>query len=250
MRLKKVQLCCIIDKVTFHCPRWLLKGRLLFPMKGVYKQPFDVDEKLSKLGSTQDILWAAVREGHTLALNMTENDPPASRGIAVWGKVTRRLREKLGPLGWVRSDQQRYSTTVHRKGNWGIAVSAGNWCTGLEDQTPATSAEKGTSMKSAVGANQAHFSHIDPAWDTFIVETNSGQVNATWVLLYYIDKDTYEVRAELSLPIAVSDGHITQWSQRYILTPPEDLSDVGPPVFPLEPDFADDEIDIPVEIKI
>ena len=213
-------------------------------MKSVYKQPFAVDEKLSKLDLTQDILWEAVREGHTLTLNMTENDPPASRGISVWGKVTRRLREELIPQGWIRIDQQRYSTAVHKSGRWGIAVSAGDRRTGLEDETPASSAEKGTSMRLAVSANQAHFSHIDPAWDAL-----SGQVGATWVLLYYIDKDTYVVRAELSLPIAISDGHITEWSQRYILTPPADLSSVGPDVSPLEPDIADDEIDVPVEIK-
>ena len=212
-------------------------------MEGVYQELFVVNEKLSKLDLTQDILWEAVREGYALALNMTENDPPASKGISVWGKVTRRLRELLIPLGWIRRDQQRYSTTVHRSRKWAITVSAGDRRTGLKGQTPATSAEKGTSMKYAVGANQSHFSRIDPTWTEL-----RGQVSATWVLLYYIDKNTDEVRAELSLPITVLDGRITDWAQRYILTPPSDLSGVDRTVLPLDPG-DDDEIDVPVEIR-
>ena len=210
----------------------------------VYTDPFEVNERLYSIDLDPDILWEAVREGNGLALNMTENDPPASRGISIWGKVTRRLREILMPRGWVRSDQQRYSTTVHQSRKWGIAVSAGDWRTGLDNHTPATSAEKGTSMKSAVGANQTHFSHIDPEWTTL-----SGQISATWVLLYYIDKNTGEVRAELSLPILVSDGRITDWAERLILTPPADLSGVGPTVLPISQFPEGDDIDIPVRIR-
>ena len=246
MRLKKVQHQCIMASIVGGKGRNLREVVRLFQSERVYLESFDVAERLYKLELHQDILWEAIREGHSLAQNMTENDPPASRGIAVWGKVMRRMREILIPMGWVRSDQQRYSTTVHRSGIWSVAVSAGDWRTGLPDYTPATSAEKGSSMKDAIKTNQTEFSQIDPAWAEI---SRKGRVSATWVLLYFINKITGDVRAELSLPIELSDGHITGWAKRIILTPPADLSGVGPAVLPLDEDSEGEDIDVPVGVR-
>ena len=62
--------------------------------------------------------------------------------------------------------------------------------------------------------HQAHFSRVDSNW---------GSPPLTYFLLHHIaDVDTGEMRAELSLATGRSEGSITEWHERIVLSPPRD----------------------------
>ncbi len=80
---------------------------------------------------------------------------------------------------------------------------------------------------------QGHFGLLEEDWKI-------PELLTTYFLLHRIDVGFGDIHAELSLPIASSDGFITKWHERIILTPQEDQDsiwekDVGPdPDFPVE----------------
>ncbi len=210
----------------------------------IIHRPVEVDDRLSSLGLSQAILREAVIFGRSYAWDMTENDPPSSKGMVVWGKTTRKLRELLKPYEWRPENHESYSTTVHPSGRWAIAVAAGDWRTGLENETPETRSKKGAATKTAIAHNQMRFGQFDPAWD----DAKSGK--DTWLLLHYFDFQSGETRAELSLPQGMSIAeHVSAWRKRLILSWPDSYA-VEPHVLPndISPfgDDLTDEVDVPV----
>ena len=210
----------------------------------ILHRPVEVDDRLSSLGLSQGILREPVVFGRGYARDMTENDPPSSKGMVVWGKTTRRLRELLKPHRWRPENQESYSTTVHPTGRWAVAVAAGDWRTGLEDETPETRSKKGTATKTAIVQNQLRFTQIDPTWDDVVGGRD------TWILLHYSNLQSGVTRAELSLPWGMSEaGHVSAWRERLILSWPEAQaieSHVSPrDVSPFDDELTD-EVDIPV----
>ena len=210
----------------------------------ILHRPVEVDDRLYSLALSQEILRETIIFGRSYAWDMTENDPPSSKGMVVWGKTTRKLRELLKPYEWRPENHDSYSTTVHPSGRWAIAVAAGDWRTGLEDETPETRSKKGAATKTAIAQNQMRFVQIDPAFD----DVESGR--DTWILLHYFDFQSGETRAELSLPQGMStDEHVSAWRERIILSWPD--SHIGEPhvlphdVSPFDHDLTD-VVDVPV----
>ena len=212
----------------------------------VHDQRPEADERLADFDLTQDILWEAILFGYEYAVDMTENDPPTSKGITVWGKTTRRFRDLVKPRGWYPVNEESYATTVHPKGNLALTVAAGDWRTGLRDESPETRAKKGPATRSAIRQNQLRFSQIDPKWEVII------RGRETWILLYHFGSESQEFRAELSLPIEMGfNGHVSAWQERILLAPPGRTPAVRPAGASLdEPRPELDDIHVPVFPKV
>jgi hypothetical protein len=181
----------------------------------VYFEPVVVAGRLHQLNVPGGVLREAVEYGVRYSADCTLHDPPSLAGIMAWGKITRRLRDRLVPVGWVPSNAQNYATTIHPKGAYAIVVAAGDAYTGLVGMTPCTRSEKGTATKEAVADNQTSFAEIDStyAWPRAVPVPKQ-----TWFLLHFMDEDAGSIRIELSLPAEMDDdGHVIRWRERVIL---------------------------------
>lgn len=186
------------------------------PESPVRIEAIDVTGRLAALGVQEAVLRDAVQFGITQGFTCTHHDPPNLAGILAWGRTVRALRDTLVPQGWGISNARNYPTVVHPQDEWSLAVASGDSGTGVPDQTPSTRSAKGPVTENAVRRNQTSFADIDASFPR--VEVVGPQ--QTWVLLFFVDGETDEVRLELSLPRAMTaDGYIISWHERIILRP-------------------------------
>ena len=212
-------------------------------MLKVHHEAADVDTRLAELGLNHEALAIVVRRGWHAFASCTKNDPPLYPGFAAWATTVRALREYLLPQGWDRLDDNNYPLTVNPSGSMAIVVATGDDATGRLDQSPTTKSSKGPSTVEAVATNQHQ---LELPFPPVIVASAEGLVEerrVTWMLL--VHRGFGEVRAELSLPIAMGDdGRPRGWRERIILgaipLDPEIL-DIVPPENPAP--------DIDVEVK-
>jgi hypothetical protein len=99
-----------------------------------------------------------------------------------------------------------------------ICVNTGDEDTGRKNGAPCTSSAKGPRTRSAVLENLGQEVLFVDALPSS--ESVSASGRAMWILLFYRDKKTREVRCELSCPINIStEGYVDGWKERIILTP-------------------------------
>ena len=198
--------------------------------------PIEAQDRLSALDIDPQDLLAAVSFGQAFWADATLHDPRSSVGITAWGKTVRMLRDILVPKGWTVENHHNYELTVHPSGDFAIAVSAGDDRTALSDDLlPETRAPKGVWTTRVVNANklQLSFAEVSPEWVQ--------QIRQTWMLLYYRDNKTDELRVELSLPVGMNeDGRVDEWQERIVLTNSDELNIGGEDT---------GYIDVPVEMK-
>lgn len=185
--------------------------------------------RLDALGVRESVLREAVQTGHEDAARCTGHDPVSLPGFLAWARSTRALRDKLVPQGWSAARSKRnYETIVDPKEGFAIAVAGGNAATGRRDMALSTRTEKGPATTEAIKENvQLSFAATNPE---FGQRSPQGGGRRTWLLLHYHDKEGEEIRVELSLPSAISEGYVTAWRERLILSPipvtkPVDLAD-------------------------
>lgn len=169
--------------------------------------------RLDQLGLNRELLLQIARKIRPLLRDCTENDPPTTRGFLLWAKVVRGLRDALLPLGWTRNRIGRcYPLTIHPTERWALAVAGGDEETGVLEGKPTTASTKGRSTKSAVNMNQQV---LDLGEITRLKKESGTQ---TWVLLVHADKETDDIRMEVSLPVKVrKDGYVSEWAERIII---------------------------------
>lgn len=218
----------------------------------VFVNSVSVAGRLDELGLNETTLVEAVLYGLQYRLGATANDPKASLGMTVWGKVTRGLRDRLILEGWSAETDRGFEMTVHPGREYAISVAAGEWDTGIEGGNPSTSSEKGPVTREAVErSEQASFKGIDPQQDWPADETKPPP-HHIWMLLYHADKKRQEIRIELSLPAGMnSANYVNRWHERIILAaqpfgaPPPGLQ-VNKPS---DPSASGAGIDVPVDKK-
>jgi hypothetical protein len=184
----------------------------------VYVKNHEVIGRLDALRLTDDLLRDSVREGIAHRLACTKNDPDYLLGILGSGKITRALRDRLmrKPHDWKRETYLNQPSTVRPDGKIAIVVAGGTEDTGVEGGQPATRSAKGQATRDAVDRNQMSFSAVDASFRRFDPPEPTDE---TWMLLYYIDEERGEVRAELSLPRFMDeDNYVTDWKERVILS--------------------------------
>jgi hypothetical protein len=203
----------------------------------VWHEVEDVDAALARLGLRRAPLLRAVQAGYLARISRTENDAPIAWGFYQWNETLRTLREELVVQGWLRDDNQGYSTVENPERTIAIAVSSGDAGTGQRWETPRTKRSKGPRTAEAVIDNAAQ---LDLFPETLAVPTPAPGDHVTWILLFYCDGN--QLRAELSLPVSMdANGHIELWRERIILPSQPVDSSISVP----EPDFGPEvEIDI------
>ena len=177
-------------------------------------RPEEAPSRLSTMGSglSPTTLWEAIEYGQDYASECGPNDPPVGKGIITWTKMHRYLRDRLLPHGWTKKNEKGYAATVSPDGSVEIAVGAGDSNTGVESQIVQLRSPKGVMTDLAIGHAQRSFADVDSEWDAL-------RPHQTWLLLYYFDEFSDEVRGELSLPTSLSnDGYVTGWEERILLS--------------------------------
>lgn len=182
------------------------------PETKIWYQPPSKAQRLHQLGLTEAELLKAVHDGQASAANCTENNPPLQRPIDAWGGTIRSLREIKIPQGWKRYDEKHQQPLVlNPKADMAITAAAGDEYTGIKDRNPATKSSKGLLTQIAVKSNRLKYTMFGD------IRRNTRE---TWILLFYRDQDTLEIRSELSLPLDMnSEKQVDQWLERIILSP-------------------------------
>jgi hypothetical protein len=211
-----------------------------------------VDARLAAIGLTRAELLEAVRFGVAEAHRSTVNDPKTAAGYYRWSKTVRAIRDIKTTQGWLRREDDNYPMVVNPEGTIAISVATGDAVTGTEgnpDQPhPRTKNPKGAATRRAIVRNfaQTQFADIEPGFIRVPEPIEDEVLLETWILLICEeeDRDSNEVRSELSLPILMNGGHVAGWRERILLpaTGPDGLRGVQ--------DGRDDpegpEIDVPV----
>lgn len=196
----------------------------------LYVAPEDATPALASLGLDAAVLVNSVRTGVESAQGITPFHPVTARGFTQWSETVAYLRHELVEQGWKRGDPQNSPRVLSPDGAMAIMVIGGNADTGISlTVNPRTARRRGPATRAAVQCNDQQVLDINvpAAW--------TRQQPLTWVLLYHWSKDEPVVRAELSLPVRVTDDDdIAQWSSR-ILLPPQDLTGLDLPQRPASP---------------
>ena len=189
--------------------------------------------RLQQLGLEESALREAVNQGHLQRSRLTLNHPVIYHGLHMWGEIVGALREQLRPLQWEREDVGSYALTVHDELKLAIAVASGDEGTGNPDAHPSNRSRKGRNTVEAIEANRQLelFERLPTKLDT-------EEGKQTWVLMHHTDAAKGEIRLEISRPSRIgSDGKITAWAERIILSSIE-FDDVLPEILPpSEPDI-------------
>lgn len=197
----------------------------------------DVHTRLKQLGLSVAALHEAIQQGYLARTALTPNHPRIFFGFAMWAQTVAALRDNLRPDGWLKFDDGNYELTINQDTNLAVAVTTGDEGTGLAHLESSNKCQKGINTVNAIAVNNQLdlFADLLPP-----VEGRAGFT--TWVLLIHIATD--EVRAELSLPLEISNGKIKFWKERIILPAlprEDDVINVRPPQLP--------EIDVPIKRK-
>ncbi len=208
----------------------------------LHQHPHDAKRRLAELGVSLEAVINAVFAGRTARLNCTDNDPPFIPGTEAWRFVVRTLREELLPLGWRKDDPSNFSLVINDSKLLNIVVASADAYTCVPHASPRTKSLKGMFTEAAVLKNNLE---TDLFPDTVVAELRRAATilsYPTWMLLIFIDDDN--CRAELSLPSAFDERHVTAWAERIFI--PEIGVDGGVPV---KPHMDDVDIDVPVKRK-
>lgn len=172
--------------------------------------------RLRDLGVDPERLFEALDAGDVAARQADVFSPVTAAGTLRWLETVRMLRQGLVTDDWVLNDDRNSPRVISPSGDVAIVPVSGTAETGLLDGTPKTANARGAASSRAVQINgQLEFSYQPPLLPDMAGEKS--ETRTTWFLLYY-RSHADELRAELSLPIRISDkGIVGAWRERIIL---------------------------------
>ncbi len=183
------------------------------PEPVVIEDPDDVDAFLvARIGVSAAVLDAAVEHGAADASLVTDHSAAASYGWRMYDGTLTSLRDQLAPRGWLPLRPRGLEVVTRKDKLLQITPSMGTEGTGLRWGYPTCKHERGASTEVAVEDNQTSLADLAPAdlgWKRM----------QTWWLLYnpVVRGEDKFVRSELSLPLQVKNGRITEWGYRILL---------------------------------
>ena len=185
-------------------------------------------QRLAELGLSVAIIANALRRADVDGAACSPLDPPILEGLLRWGRTTKYLREGLLPLGWTFDNPRNLARTISPHGEFAIVVATGNDRTGLAEYEAGALHHKGYATERAITAN----GQLTLDLGELVPLTRSGRVAGAdppvlWLLLFRADGDVF--RAELSLPAAIDNGRITEWSERILLPVIPRYADIDSP---------------------
>jgi hypothetical protein len=172
--------------------------------------------RLRQLGIAPERLFSALDAGDVAARQADEFSPVTAAGTLRWMETVRMLRQGLGIDGWVPNDDRNSPRAIDPSGQFAVVPVSGSADTGLEEGTPRTANPRGAASSRAVQINgQLEFSVTAALLADMAAE--KADTVTTWFLLYYRSQAD-ELRAELSLPVRISDkGIVDAWRERILL---------------------------------
>ncbi|MGW2092070.1 hypothetical protein [Promicromonospora sukumoe] len=193
------------------------------------------DRRLAELGIARHRLEAALDAGDSAARQADKFSPVTAAGTYRWMSTVQMLRMGLATDGWLVSDDRNSPRIVNESGSVAVVAVRGTAGTGLLEGEPRTANPRGKATSRAVEINvQLEFA-ITALLADMAAEKNAGV--KTWFLLYY-RTESGELRAELSLPVEISEkGVVSTWIERIIL-PTRDFG--AESVMPLDAGGNDD----------
>jgi hypothetical protein len=176
-----------------------------------------VASQLASMDLSEDLLAEALRYAYGEGDRCTANDVNMARGIDIWGKPVRYLREQLPD--WPQSRQPDLEGVIHPSRAFRITSARGNWATGIEDRMPSTETPKGRRTLEAIIGNGQQM-----ALDLVGSTRASAPVMKTYYFLHHLDKVKEEIRCELAIPTHMKigpkakRGRIDEFGSRIILS--------------------------------
>lgn len=184
------------------------------------------EHRLHALGLSTDQITRALLRADAEAKHTTGLEPPTAEGTIRYFKTVRFLREELVPLGWATNDYKNFCRTVDPNHEFSIVTSSGDEVTGVEipGRAPRTKYPKGELTALAVRQN-ADQGALDLGEEFAEPTVEPAELENVWFLLQRVTVDY--IYSELSLPVRIEDGTITEWKER-ILLPRVDRQDPDP----------------------
>lgn len=174
--------------------------------------------RLLELGVGRQRLFDALDAGDQAARQADRFSPVNAAGMLRWLETVRRLREGLAADGWSLNDDRNSPRVVNPSGDLAVVPVSGSPETGGLGGTPRTANPRGTASSRAVQVNGQLELGFPVA---LLVDLGGEKLNglATYFLLYH-RSERDELRAELSLPITISErGIVGGWRERILLPP-------------------------------
>ena len=186
------------------------------------------EQELRAMGLSPSNLTRPCVEGLQSAVtSYSPFEPAIAFGISIWSKIVGALRYQLNKEGWKQHDIANAPRSVSPDGGTAIAAIGGDPQTAHADGNPRNARTKGPRFANEIENNAANSSA--PRYTQCRLDLGPGDEETifadlqTWVLLYFWDQASNELRLELSQPIDCDKGFVTQWETRIIL-PAQDLS--------------------------
>lgn len=161
------------------------------PLPAIVTAPWEVDQALSELGLTREIVREVAIAAAGARADAMEVDPCGAAGTLSYFLGVRTIRLKLLPLGWkIARDGNVESTVNHKLGVQLVFQNVDRACT---DADPEAISEKGAASRRLINSGQLELFE-KPA------EELVGRYPLVWVIC--VSADDNSVRAEVSCPSA------------------------------------------------
>lgn len=189
---------------------------------------------LASYGLTMEVLQSTVHFVKEHLLMLPSAVPAVYRGSTIWGIGNAALREQLAPAGWKGVSDRNDEQAVHPEASIAVTVKSGDENTGLLGEVASQKSPAGQCITQAVLQNQQLLlPEIEAQQDAFL---------RLFLLIY--TGSASGIRAELSIPVALSDSgkRFTHAARRIMI--PLDAADDFDVLLPDAPDKPDDTFEI------
>jgi len=212
----------------------------------------DAESVLNSMGLDSGVMEEICRRGLAQFLTATPHHASNAPGTLLYQELVRSTRDLLVARSWNLAEEG-LSLTFNDERKIAIVISSGDSHAGDPAANPCFKYPKGPTTRAAVDGNAARVGLFDghPAFSALLPPSPARRVPfdqfKTWCLLHCVDTGKSEMRAELSLPIRLGDGNLSdQWESRIILVPIsfDDEPEVAREHHPDGPD-----LDVPVRKK-
>jgi hypothetical protein len=187
-------------------------------MARIVERPAEVTDLLTELGVSIEVFHDSLATGEIARDTCDSDDAIGAGGFLAYTRSNKRLRKRLAPAGWTRSNFKGLPVVVSPDGETAITVEGGDEGTGLPNKPVTTNYGRGRATKELIEQNRVQPDFFDGPTERVTVLKPTTK---TWFLLRYrttVHGDVEIVRSELSLPESIAEnGFVEKWSIRIIV---------------------------------
>ncbi|MFC5369825.1 hypothetical protein [Arcanobacterium bovis] len=185
-------------------------------------QDHEAIHALKNLGIDSQVLIEAIQVAESRSQEVTSFYPKTAAGLERWLTtvgVTRTGLANMDTESWEYDDPKLKPLMRNKKRGIILSFAAGTADTGMTNGFPQVKRKQGKVAHALHGqsSEQPALDGIDELIRVLGNDSEDPTHGEVWVLLYH--RDEHEIRAEVSLPVGISDGEFSGWKQRIILDP-------------------------------